>query len=300
MVGALLFVLIVVIMQSFVWTIEVNGITTISESEFLETLKEEGLHYGTFKGKADLPLLQRNVMKRIEEIGWMSVNIIGTKAEVEIKEKEIKPHIIEADVPCNIKAERDGVIIGMNTKYGEAVVSPGSAVIEGSLLVSGVLENPSGDVSFVHADAEVIAQTHRSFRFSVIKSGQVYIPFECVKRYKLRCFALEVPLSFESVRNVNTSRVYSQNIMLNDTLMPFGLITEECTAYESVSFVYDEQTALRVLSIEDYLYRLFTLSDCSQIDADITFSESDSEYIANVLYECKEDIATEENIIVNR
>lgn len=298
-VGALLFLIIAVLMQSFVWSIEINGITTISESALTKTLSDEGLYCGAFKGVIDLNTLQRNIMKEVEEIGWMSVNIIGTKAEVEIKEKELKPHILEADVPCNIKAECDGIILSMNTKYGTAVISPGSAVIKGSLLVSGVTENPSGEVHFVHADAEVIARTQKNSVYTVKKSGECKLPQEVIKRYKVNLFWLEFPVTFESVSGDFTSRIETENCCLNSTLMPFGLITEHCTAFVTVPYEIDSITAEAILRSEDYLYRLFALSECESINAETFITETKDEYILSVLYDCTEDIAAAENFIVN-
>ncbi len=299
MVGAVLFILITVLMQSFVWSIDINGINTISDSSLIETLREKGLYCGTFKGTIDLGALQRSVMTDIDEIGWMSVNIIGTKAEVEIKEKQLKPHILEADVPCNIKADIDGRIISMNTKYGKAVISPGSAVIKGSLLVSGVLENPSGDVSFVHADAQVIAQTHRAVSFSVDKKGNVKLPVSSVKRNKLCFFWLEFPLTFESVKGDFVSRIERNSLYLNNTDMPFDVITEHCTAYNLVNYEINRKDAEKILGFDDLMYRLFALSECETIIAQENIQEAPSGFTTHMLYECTEDIAVQENFIVN-
>ncbi len=286
-------------MQSFVWTIEVNGIVTISESSFREALREEGLSCGTFKSGVDLSTLQRSIMKDTKEIGWMSVNIIGTKAEVEIKEKEFKPHILEASVPCNIKAQRDGVILRMNTKYGTAVMSPGSAVIKGSLLVSGVLENPSGEVSFVHADAQVIAQTQRAHTFVVEKTGEYMYPDETAKRYKLNVFWLNIPIKFESLGDDFTSRLEAKYCYLNETRMPFGLITEHCLSYKRTPFEANSTFAENILTADDYLCRLFSLAQCESVACEKHFSENETQFKLDVLYECTEDIAMPENFIVN-
>ncbi len=298
-VGIILFMIIIILMQSFVWTIEVNGVVTISESALRDAMRKEGLYCGALKKSTDLSALQRDVMKDIKEIGWMSVNIIGTKAEVEIKEKELKPHIVEADTPCNIKAQRDGVILRMNTKYGTAVMSPGSAVIKGSLLVSGVLENPSGDVSFVHADAQVIAQTQRAHTFILDKSGVYMSPDESIKRYKFNAFWLTLPLTFESVSGEYTSRFETKSCFLNNTSMPLGIITEHCTTYKETPYSVNTSDAKRILTADDYLYRLFTLADCETVNAEMHYSENDTQVQLNMLYECTEDIAVAENFIVN-
>lgn len=298
-IGLVLFLVITVLMQSFVWTIELRGLSTVSRSAFKEALAEQGVYVGAFKPTIDLPTVQRNIMKSIDEVGWMSVNIIGTKAEVEVKEKELKPHILEAQVPCNIKAGMDGLILSMDTKYGKAVVKPGSAVIKGSLLVSAVVENPSGEVSIVHADARVMAQTQRTQTFVLQKNGLFNKPKEEINRYRLRTFWLEYPLSFSSVKEDYSSRFVTKSVFLNNTEMPVSLVFEYCTRFEESPYTLTKKQAENIFTAEDYLFRLFTLSECESISAQLHFSEDAEIYKADVLYECAEDIAFYENFVVN-
>ena len=298
-VGLVLFVVILLVMQSFIWTVEINGVSTVSESSLNESLTVHGLYSGSFKHSKDEKSIQRSVVMDIKEIGWMSVNIMGTKAEVELKEKDLKPHILEADVPCNIKASTDGIIIEINTKYGTAVMSEGSAVIQGSLLVSGVNENPSGKVTFVHADAEVIAQTQRHKEFIINRNVKLNTPVSVVNRHKLICFWFELPVTFRSVKDNSTSRIEKQLIFLNGTSMPVGLSTEHCVEYERVSVNVSEQSATEKLTVDDYLFRLFSLSECKSIQAQTSLLPSADSVKMNVLYTCTEDIAAEEKLVVN-
>ncbi len=287
-------------MQSFVWTIECNGLTTVSQSDIESQLLNEGVYVGAFKPLMDLSSVQRNIMKNDDRIGWMSINIIGTKAEVEVKEKEMKPHILEADVPCNVKAGMDGLILSMETKYGKAVVFPGSAVIKGSLLVSSVVENPSGKVNLVHADAKVMAQTQHSETFILNKVGVFNMPAENVTRYKVSVFWLEFPVSFGLTKGKNTSVFETESVFLNNNRMPVSLVTEHCTRYSLCEYAFSPKQAKNVFMVDDYLYRLFSLSQCEDINAQTYFAEDDSHYSMSVLYECVEDIAVSENLVVNR
>lgn len=299
LIGLLLFLIITVFMQSFVWTIEFSGLTTISQSTLKEALAEEGVFVGAFKPTLDLSAVQRKIMKNIDEVGWMSVNIIGTKAEVEVKEKELKPHILEANVPCNIKAGMDGLILSMNTKYGKAVVSSGSAVIKGSLLVSAVVENPSGDVSIVHADAKVMAQTQRTKSFVLERKGVFYKPTDEASRYRLRAFWLEFPITVTSVKQSYTSRFVTKSVFLNNTEMPISVTVEHCSRFSPNIYSLSQSQAQGIFAVEDYLYRLFSLSECESINAQRHYAETDSFYSMDVLYECEEDIAVYENLVVN-
>ena len=84
---------------------------------------------------------------------------------VKIKENEVLSSIPETDTgPCNLVADRDGVITAMIVRKGTAAVKIGDQVEKGQILVKGEVEirNDSDEVvniHYVHADADVMART---------------------------------------------------------------------------------------------------------------------------------------------
>lgn len=297
--GAAAFIAIIILMQSFVFTVEINGLTSLSEVSFRALLKENGLYQGAFKVNLDLHSIERRIMQDAQDIGWMSINIIGTKAEIEIKEKDKKPVGENRDVPCNIKASTDGVVVEINTKRGKAVILPGSAVKEGQLLVSGVLENALGDVSFVHSDAEVIAETTRNVTYKAEKQGMCKLPVKTVNRQNVDFIWLSVPINFSPVNEEYTSRVVTQRLNLNNTAVACGISTEICTVYEESEFLHTEKSAQDALCAQDALFRLFCLKDCETIKVIQTKGENKDDYTLDVQYICREDISVKENFVVN-
>ena len=297
--GAVAFIVIIIVMQSFVFTVEINGLSSISEATFCELLKEYGLYQGAFKVNLDLPNIERKIMQNIEDIGWMSINMIGTKAEIEIKEKDKKPEVEDRQIPCNIKASADGVVVEMNTKRGEAIVSAGSAVKEGQLLVSGVLESVSGNVSFVHSDAQVIAQTTRTIKYEVPKQGKCKLPVKEAIRRNFDFLWFSIPVTVAPVNGEYTCTVVTQKLFLNNTSVLCGLSTEICTEYRERDFIHTEKSANKVLCTEDALYRLFNLSNCETVEVLQTSYESQDCYYRDIKYVCTEDISLKENFVVN-
>ncbi len=297
--GALAFVFVILFMQNFVWTIEVNGLKTLSATAIESKLEEKGLFVGAFKGKKNLHNIERSIMQEVEEISWMSVNLIGTKAEVEIKEKELKPHIVEAQIPCNVKAGSDGVIISMDIRMGSTEIPVGSAVKEGQLIVSGVLKNSLDNISFVHADAKVLAQTNKTKVITCKKSESAKIPSDVKVRKNLDLFWLSIPYSFSSVAGDYTATSQENRIKLNNTFIPVGVTSQTCTLYEERDITYSKTEAQTFLKADEALYRLFHLKDCEEIKTSYTMTENKDFYIYEVKYECVEDIALQEKIIVN-
>ena len=95
------------------------------------------------------------------------------------------------------------------------------------------------------------------------------------------------------------SRFVTKSVFLNNTEMPVSLICEHCTRFDESQYTLTKNQAYDIFVAEDYLYRMFTLSECESIGAQLHFSEDASVYRADVLYECAEDIALYENFVVN-
>ena len=298
--GAAAFVVIIIVMQSFIWTVEINGLDSVSAVEFAETLKESGVSVGAFKGSLDLQAIQRKVMQEVEDIGWMSINILGTKAQVEVKEKDGKPEILNDNTPCNIKAYTDGIIVSMNIKNGKAVVPVGSAVKKGQLLVSGIVENALQNVNFISSDAQVVAATTKQNTFEAKLRGTYKSGADTALRHRVDFLWLSVPVSFSPVSGEYSSRNITNRLFLNNTSLPCGYTSQYCTMFENKAYTLDEGSRDDVIAAEEALFRLFVLKDCES--AEITSSSSSidgDDYKVDVSYTCTEEIGYKENIIVN-
>lgn len=157
MAGAMLFVLF---FNLFIWEVEVVGNKTVPTEEILSLVREEGIREGAFRKGHDDRKIEWKVMNSFDEIGWVSLNVQGSKATIlvdEIKENpKPKP---DDDKPVNLIASRYGVIRKMNVFDGQSAVKPGEAVMKGDLLVSAVYEDSHAKLTLKHARAEIIAET---------------------------------------------------------------------------------------------------------------------------------------------
>ena len=88
-VGILIFAGIVFFSGRVVWDIRVSGNEELSEDEVISELKAYGLSVGDLRRKIDASDLENRVVIYSDDIAWISVNIVGTVAEVEIRESEI-------------------------------------------------------------------------------------------------------------------------------------------------------------------------------------------------------------------
>ena len=301
LVGIAVFIIVVLFMSNFVWTIEVVGLNTVSEARVLESLKENGLYVGTYKPSTSFTAIARKTMLDIEDIGWMAVNVLDSHARVEVKEKAKKPKVPDYKQPANVKAKRDGLILSINTAEGDAYFGSGSAVVKDQLLVSCVIEDQLGGVKFVRADAQIIARTLRDEQFSVPKKLDTVL-FSNVKSGKsFSLFSVDIPIkyTFASAENCAVRR-HSNKLKLFDSVLPLSLETENYYKLAEKKIKLNKEKALSILKNKSALYECFELSDCKILSREYDFKDSKDRYVMNVVFECEEDIAYQQNIDVDR
>ena len=79
------------------------------------------------------------VRKNFPEITWVSARIEGTRLILNIQEGIIPQKTNSNTSPCNLLADKDGVITDMIVRRGIPVKKPGDSCKKGELLVSGEL-----------------------------------------------------------------------------------------------------------------------------------------------------------------
>ncbi len=297
--GAAIFLIITISMQSFVWTVDIHGADTISQSRLRAELSDRGVFEGAYKNHIDPQRVERTLMQEMDSIGWMSVNIIGTKAEIEIKEKEQKPLIEDHNVPANVTASCDGIIQSVRCRRGMTKTMTGSAVKKGQLLVSGIVDNALGEISFVNADAIVMAKTHREETFFTELAGESLQAESSFLRQNLKFLWFCLPMRFSSASEVHTSRYVTEKVCINDTSLELGTVTEYGTQFVTDTYEMTLQQGRQRLLVDEALYRVFCLSHCEEISAKLNFFESENNISLTATYSCLEDIANKEKIIVN-
>ena len=85
--GACAFIITVFVTSMFIWSVDISGNDKLSLTHINTLLKDNGLYVGAFKPALDAKRLADEVMIDDPDIGWMAVNIEGSYASVEIKEK---------------------------------------------------------------------------------------------------------------------------------------------------------------------------------------------------------------------
>lgn len=194
--GLAVFIGIIFVCSGFVWEIEVSGCEETSYTQILADLDKLGLKIGC-RNTLDVGKIENKYLLGNEKLSWMSVNIRGTTAYVEVKEQGVPPKIVDVSVPTNVYAARDGVILSIQDYTGLRCVEVGQAVSAGDLLVSGDWTDQYGVRRLLHCNASIRAETRRETEQKVLLEEQIRQKTgKKQKKYRISLWKWNIPLYF--------------------------------------------------------------------------------------------------------
>lgn len=159
LIGVIFCVCLLWYFSTHIMGIDISGNERIQKEDILNELRGFGLSLGTPVSKIDERLIQNQMTTRFDDIAWIGVNIRGSRAYIEIKERITNGEILDKSIPCSIVAEKSGIIEKIYVREGQTVVKLGDFVEEGDLLASGIMDSSRDGVRYVHSYGEVYAKT---------------------------------------------------------------------------------------------------------------------------------------------
>jgi len=213
---------LLVYMTTFVWLIDVNGNSTITDEAVLAFLEEHKTSFGTAKRNIDCAKLEEDIRSVFDDVVWVSVQLNGAKMTIDMQENLISQNsVVQKDLEgeLDIVANKDAVITSIITRKGTPYVKKKSVVKEGDILVGSRLDiyNDSNEIAeylYVTADADIYGQTEYvyedTFPMNYTKKQETG---EKKNRYALRIFSnkLKIP-DFYKIKEPYTS--YTENLQL--------------------------------------------------------------------------------------
>lgn len=245
--GSVIFFLVLNVAPLFIWEINITGLDTLSREYVMELLEKEGVHIGTFSPSIDRRAVYTNILRSAEDISWLSVNIRGSSANVEIIEREYTPVTKATADAANIIAAKDGVITDTEVKNGRLAVQKGEVVQKGALLVSGIYDTKKMGTRYVYADAAVYAAV-------------------CDE------YCIEIPLE-------NTKRVYGNETVLEMSLKMFGKSINIFKNYSIFEGNYDtiqREDTLSLVGFDDLPFSIETVCALPYVDTPVLLTEAEA------------------------
>jgi similar to stage IV sporulation protein len=158
LIGALGFILVLMMLSNMVWGIEIKGAKPATEHQIRKELTAMGIKVGKLQFyMEDVEAIQRNLTNKIEELTWVGVELRGTTYHFEVVEKN-QPKKVEKLTPRNLIAKKKAIIVEMFVEKGQPRVKKFDHVAPGQLLVSGLIgkeDNPE----VVSAEGKILGET---------------------------------------------------------------------------------------------------------------------------------------------
>ncbi len=311
-VGAFLFGLLVWMSSHVIWSMDVKGNDTVSDVVIKENLEKLGCGIGSYIPNLDLWQVCNRYLLLNDDLAFISVNMEGTVAHVEVMERQAKQSSewepSDDGAPSNLVAARDGQIVRYEVSSGQASVKVHDVVRKGELLVSGVVntkKNPDNTFRLERAVGRVYARTKRQISVSVPLKQTQLVPFreETLERSliffssSLKVFKKggKIPTGYDIITEKKQWVLFRDWPILSPVSLP---IFSERT----VGVYRKEQT--KTLSEEEAKQEAYAklwaehekvLQDTETVRYEITegLSPDGSAYEINMWVECIENIAVE-------
>lgn len=257
--GLIIFLLSAWITTSFIWVVEITGYSELDHAKLREYLKQNGVYVGAYSPHVKLDELKNDVLLNMPELSFITVNISGSQADVEVRKRIEPPEIISMDEPCNIIARRGGMINSIVVKSGTPAVKPGDVVYEGQLLAGGFMTGRSGHTISTHAIADITARTWYTIACKMPLDTQIKTHTGKIKKRntliivgrRVKLF-LNSRIPYEECDKIikNTELALAESIIL-----PLSLETETFSEYTLSDYRIPEETILEYMkkSMINYL-----------------------------------------------
>lgn len=247
-IGACVSVVIFCLAQNVLWRVDVVGNERLSKAEIIESIEQNGMSVGDFIKKLDLNSVEQRVMINNDDIAWISINIVGTVAHVEVKEV-IDTEIQETkNKPANLVSMFDAQIVSLEIYSGFPCVKEGDFVRAGELLTSGIYKSEKAPLRYTRSVGSVFGRVKQTFTVEIplVQSKKV-LTGEKITKKTLNFFGKSIKF-FINYRNLPTSYdiinyVYALNPFSLGEL-PISLSVDEYCEYEMIDVEISEQEAM--------------------------------------------------------
>lgn len=293
-VGALAAGLLVFFSGRFVWDIRVSGNESLTSDEVKTVLAGSGLSVGSYIPSLDTNRAEGRAMLLCDRIAWISVNMSGNVAYVEVMEKIPNDPEKKSDRPANLVAAREGTVVEFIAFSGHCELSVGDAVKAGDLLIGGVYGEKTPGVVLTRAAGYVRAKTFREFEVRVPLEHTEKVPVSTYIGGRSLIFFNKKIKVFAKSRNsgVTCDTIEEEKYLsLFGARLPLGIVTERVCEYREESARYTEGEASAVALEKLGAMIQEELADAKILSRQESGEVRDGVYILRCGISCIENIA---------
>lgn len=307
-IGITLFVIMVYLLSSFIWLIEIKGNLRIKTKDLLEFCEQNGFSVGSYKGSIDKKELKKILKNNFPDISWIAIEFTGTKATIELRETLPDVQKVDNSENCDIIAKNNSIVDSIVTISGTPLVRKGDVVSRGDILVSGELlikEDETGTIKrYTHSSAKIIGRTKYKFMAKV--------PFKYAKKvytgneqntYNLNILGKGINIYNPEIQYKNYDFFDSLNQLEITENYPLPVILKK-TVYKEFNYVqkehsYDEAKARGEQLLNQKILQYFDFNT-DIIDKEFNYKKTDSSLVVTVSVTVLEDICEDKKIDISQ
>lgn len=299
--GLAAFLILMWYFSTHVMGITVTGNERVGETAIIECMERFGVRLGVRLKSFDTDLLQNQMMTELDDIAWVGASLKGSRLYIEVRERLEPLERIDQNTPCNIVAEHDGVISGLEVREGQTLIKINDAVTAGDLLVSGIMDSESQGMRYVHSFGDIFATTWYK------KEGEYPLQYEekietgnVKKRYRAQILKCRVNLFFNGRPPYS---VYEKTESRQEFSLPIDIFPSlfwDCETYTEQQVVQKSRTEQETLdfAVQELKTQLDAElpSDAEVKNINVSHLVSGQSVKVKVEYECRENIAAQSTI----
>lgn len=302
LVGLALAIGAVCILSRFVLVIDVEGNDRVPTQAILTELQRQGLRPGVYGPSLAVKDISNEALLQLEDLSWMAVNLRGIRAQVVVRERILKPELVDETVLGDIVAEAPGIVTHLEAWSGDAAVEEGATVLPGDVLIWGSIRMDPPQWSEtpvrwmpVRAMGRVEGRTWRTLSAAIPLTAEVK-DYTGEEESRWWVTILGRRRDFSQNSGITMDRYDKISHIWNLTLpggmvLPFSLGRETCRGYETVTLSVDPAAAQTMLE-ERLLEKLAGLLGETGQEVSHSFSaqERDGLLVVTLTAECTEEL----------
>ncbi len=295
LVGLIITLLIVKMQNNVVWKIEISGNDVISSAEIEEKLSAVGFAVGKAYDKSKLSAVCNQYILNDDRVSWISVNMSGNVAFVEIKERTKKEHTDKLPSYSGIIASKDCIIERPEVFCGTSLVQKGQTVEKGQMIISPVEFGTDGKEYISGAVGKIIAKTYNEF--------YVKIPYETVVEnfeeipefsYKLNFLGHKIKIGNKLPNNSENRLCVFKNTnvkLFGKIELPIKAEILETRKYGVTSKTLGAEEARKKAYRKMYSKIADDLSECEILSMSFSEEKEENGFVLRCKTECLENVA---------
>ena len=283
-VGALL----LTFLSGRIWEVTVTGQRQLGAEEITDALAELGVAPGSRRSVIDAKETERRMIEKLPLLSWISVNLIGCKAQVEVREIITTPEMTDEKDYANIVAALDGVIVSADVLEGSGQPKVGDGVVRGDLLVSGIIEMNNGFQRFVSAKARIRAQTRTALSVRQPLTTEVETLTKRRSLSVIRFFDVSLPVGTALASGeTETEEVFVKS---RKTVFPIGIRLVDSFVFELAALTLSEEDATLVCFAAFCERAALRYREAELLRRELSFEQREGEACVTAICDCVEEI----------